>query len=188
MGVWRFCSAVVMACAVMVTPMAPTQLPTFDPVPVAAPHSLDARAQGVDDLNQLNEQVARLYAEGRYGQATELAERALALAERLHGPDSIEINNAVTELARLYRLQSRFPEAEVLYSRSVQIAEKAFDPRHPGIGIALNNLALLYLDWHRAARAEPLLLRALTIYSSIVGDEYTTLGVHCALGDRNLTR
>jgi tetratricopeptide (TPR) repeat protein len=164
MGVSRFCSAVVMASAAMVTPMAPTQVPTFDLVPVAAPHPLDARAQGVDDLNQLNEQVARLYAEGRYGQATELAERALALAEHLHGPDSIEINIAVTELARLYRLQARFREAELLYSRSVQIVEKALGPHHPGVGIALNNLALLYLDQGRPARAEPLLLQALTIW------------------------
>ena len=48
-------------------------------------------AQSSDDLEGLDRQIFQHYQAGRYAAAIPLAEQAVALAERLHGPDSIEI-------------------------------------------------------------------------------------------------
>src|SRR5215470_4151202 len=40
------------------------------------------RAQDADELSGLNKQVEQLYDDGKYSEATEIAKRALALAER----------------------------------------------------------------------------------------------------------
>ena len=48
--------------------------------------SLPAVAQGADELAALNAQVVKLYQAGKYAEATEIAKRSLALAEKQLGP------------------------------------------------------------------------------------------------------
>ena len=49
------------------------------------------RAQGADDLSALNTQVIQLHREGKHAEAVPVAQRALALAERLHGADHADV-------------------------------------------------------------------------------------------------
>jgi hypothetical protein len=46
----------------------------------------NARAQQSDDLDTLNQQAAQLYGGGKYAEASDIAKRALALAEHQFGP------------------------------------------------------------------------------------------------------
>jgi Flp pilus assembly protein TadD len=75
-----------------------------------------AFAQGLDEATALNQQVTQLYNQGRYSQATPLAQRALGLREKALGPDHPDVAQSLNNLALLYANQSRYADAELLYS------------------------------------------------------------------------
>jgi Tetratricopeptide repeat len=61
---------------------------------------MQARAQGTDDLDALNKQVVTLYSQGKYAEATEIAKRSLALAEKKLGPDHHTVGTSLTQPRR----------------------------------------------------------------------------------------
>ena len=126
---------------------------------LAVAAAMQARAQGADDLDALNKQVETLYSEGKYAEATAVAKRSLALAEKKFGPDHPSVGTSLNNLAELYGAQGRYAEAEKLHKRNLSISEKALGPDHPSVGIALNNLAGLYRAQGRYAEAEDALSR-----------------------------
>ena len=60
-----------------------------------------ATAQEMNDLAALNGQVVQLHRIRNYVEAIPLAQRALALAERLRGPDHPDVGTALNNLAAL---------------------------------------------------------------------------------------
>jgi Tetratricopeptide repeat len=73
--------------------------------------SIPANAQQRDDLNSLNQRVDQLYAVGTYAEATEIAQRALALAEDQFGPDHPTVVALLSKLGSLYFAQSDWTSA-----------------------------------------------------------------------------
>ena len=72
------------------------------------------KAQQSDDLASLNQQVVALYGAGKYAEATDVAKRSLAVAERQFGPEHPAVSTALNNLAMLYGQQGRHAEAEPL--------------------------------------------------------------------------
>jgi esterase/lipase superfamily enzyme/Tfp pilus assembly protein PilF len=134
------------------------------------------KAQSDEDLEALNQQVVELYRAGKYGEATPLAERYVALTKSRHGEEHAQHATALNNLAVLYRAQGRYAEAEPLYNRALAIYEKAHGREHPLVGTTLNNLAGLYQDQGRYAEAEPLYKRALAIDEKALGPEHPSVG------------
>jgi tetratricopeptide (TPR) repeat protein len=126
-----------------------------------------AWAQDSDDVAAINSKVAQLYKQGKYSEATEVAKRALALAEKALGPDHPDVGHSMNNLALLQKSQGRYAEAEPLYRRSLALWEKALGANHPDVGTSLNNLAMLYEDQGRYAEAEPLYRRSLGLRALI---------------------
>ena len=135
-----------------------------------------AKAQSGDDLKTLNQRLVRLYQAGKYAEATKIAKRALALAQRQFGPSHAEVAVALNNLAELYLAEGHYGEAEPLYKRALAIAEKALGPDHPHVGTCLDNLAELYRDEGRYAEAEPLYKRALAIAEKAFGPDHPDVG------------
>jgi hypothetical protein len=73
--------------------------------------SIPANAQHRDELNSLNQQVDQLYAVGTYAEATEIAQRALALAEDQFGPDHPTVVALLGKLGSLYFAQRDWTSA-----------------------------------------------------------------------------
>jgi tetratricopeptide (TPR) repeat protein len=144
---------------------------------IAAPGVAPAGAQSSDELTALNTQIADLNGAGKYGEAVPLAERALALAERLHGPQNPVVAAALNTLAGLYVAQGRAGEAEPLYERTIATLEAVRGPDHPDVAIALNNLAGLYRNQGRYADAERLYKRTLSIFEKARGADNVSTGV-----------
>ena len=138
--------------------------------------SMHARAQGTDDLDDLNGQVGALYGQGKYAEATSVAKLSLALAEKKFGPDHLDVGAALNNLAELYRRLGRYAVAEPLMRRALTIAETALGPDHPIVATAHNNLAALYDSQGRYAEAEPLMRRALAIVEKTLSADDPTLG------------
>ena len=85
----------------------------------------------------------------RYAEAEPLYKRALAVWEKLHGPEHQGVATTLGNLGMLYRDQRKYVEAEPLLKRSLAIREKALPPHHGELGISFNNLAILYFDQGR---------------------------------------
>jgi len=115
-----------------------------------------------------------LYAWGRaeYATAEPLHQRALAIYEKVLGPDHPSTATSLNNLALLYHNQGHYDEAEPLYQRALAIREKAMGPDHPDAATSLNNLAALYDSQGRYDQAEPLYRRALAIREKTLGPNH----------------
>jgi tetratricopeptide (TPR) repeat protein len=76
------------------------------------------------EIEALKQKVEKLEQAGKLAEATELAKRALALAEQQFGPDSQETGWIVHSLAMLYLKQGRNDESQHLLKRSMEIDQK----------------------------------------------------------------
>jgi CHAT domain-containing protein/tetratricopeptide (TPR) repeat protein len=124
------------------------------------------------DLSTLNSLVERLSQAGKYAEAIPVAQRALALTERLYGPDTSTVATSLDTLAALYRTQRRYTDAEPLLQRALAHFEKALGPDHPQVATTLQHLAALYNDQRRYTDAEPLLQRALASREKALGPDH----------------
>jgi CHAT domain-containing protein/Tfp pilus assembly protein PilF len=129
-----------------------------------------------DDLAALNSQAEALYQAGRFAEGIVISQRALALTERLRGPNHVDVGTAYNKLAVLYLQQGRYAEAEPLYKRALAIKEQAFGAEHTEVGTVLYGLAVLYVQQGRYGEAEPLYKRTLAIKERAVGPEHTEVG------------
>jgi tetratricopeptide (TPR) repeat protein/CHAT domain-containing protein len=134
-----------------------------------------AHSQKNDDFAALNAELVRLYGAGKYAEATEVAKRLLANREKSLGPTHPEVDTALSNLAKLYRLQGRYSEAEPLLRRSLSIREKTQGTSVTLISSALNDLAGVLRDQGRYSEAEPLLRRSLSIREKALGPEDTSV-------------
>jgi CHAT domain-containing protein/tetratricopeptide (TPR) repeat protein len=139
---------------------------------VLAAASVGAIAESADDIVALNKQVEQLYRQGKYKEAVNIAEKALALGERVLGREHSETLRSLNNLATLYDSQGRYPEAEPLLKRALEIRERVLGKEHPHTLISLNNLAHLYQAQGRYPEAEPLYKRALEIKERVLGKEH----------------
>jgi len=100
---------------------------------------------------------------GKAPEAEASYRRAIAIDERVLGPDHTEVASSLTVLGVLYGSVGRYSDAEATTLRSLSIWEKAFGPDHPNVGTELNNLGVLYRKEKRYPEAEQFLTRSLSI-------------------------
>ena len=140
--------------------------------------STPVRAQSNEDLEALSKQVEQLYHAGNYKEATAVANRALGLAEQLHGPDHPNVADALSDLALLYKAQSLYDLALPLWTRSLTIRENVLGVDHPDVATSLDDLARLYRSRAKFDPAEPLYQRALAIREKALGPDHLDVGNH----------
>jgi tetratricopeptide repeat protein len=117
--------------------------------------------QGDELLIDALMRVRKMAQAGKYTEATDVAKRALALAERNLGPADLLLVQSRTALASLYNRQGLYTEAALLMNGVLAIVEKASNDL--GVAQVLGTLAETYYGQGRTAEAEPLLERALAI-------------------------
>lgn len=82
------------------------------------------------EATRLNQQVDRLYQQGKYDEAIPLAKRALAIREKILGANHPDVATSLSNLAVLYDYQGKYRQAEPLQSRALAIKEKALGANH----------------------------------------------------------
>jgi tetratricopeptide (TPR) repeat protein len=123
-----------------------------------------ASAQRGDDVDVLAPmRVRELIEAGKYTEATDVAKRALAIAERKLGPGHLLPAQLRTALASVYNRQGFYTEAALLMNGVLAIVEKTPGRNDLGLAEVLGTLAETYYGQGRTAEAEPLLERALAI-------------------------
>jgi tetratricopeptide (TPR) repeat protein len=146
----------------------------------------------------LQEQVSKLVAAAKFGEAVKPAEELLALRQRAQGDGHWETVDAarlvktlhqaadlaagqraalveaqaLTAKARAFDGQSKHAEAEPLFRKALTIREKSLGPRHPDTAQSCNNLALNLQVQGRAREAEPLYRQAVAICEEALGPRH----------------
>lgn len=81
-------------------------------VPAPA-HSQPATAQeSLEEARSFNQEVVRLYEQGRYDAALPFAQRALAIQEKVLGPEHPNVAMSLNDLALLYRAKGDYARAD----------------------------------------------------------------------------
>ncbi len=91
----------------------------------------------------LNRAGVAFHDAGKYEQASEPLEEALAIRENYLGPEHPSVGTSLNNLALLYEAQGRYAEAEPLLERALRIMEKALGPNHPSTVTVRGNLEVL---------------------------------------------
>jgi tetratricopeptide (TPR) repeat protein len=107
-----------------------------------------------------------------YPAARPLYERALAIREKVLGPQHADTAGSLNELAGLLQDQGDLAGARPLFERALAISEKVDGPEHPSTARSLGNLALLLQQQGDLAGARPLYERALAICEKVRGREH----------------
>ncbi|NET59404.1 MAG: tetratricopeptide repeat protein, partial [Symploca sp. SIO2E6] len=127
------------------------------------------------EAEKLNQKAFQLYQEGKYSEAILLAEKALAIRQRILGQEHPDVATSLNNLAFLYYSQGRYEKAESLYQQALEILKRILGPEHPYVASSLNNLAALYNSQGKYEEAQPLYHQALEMLKRILGPEHPNI-------------
>jgi tetratricopeptide (TPR) repeat protein len=122
-------------------------------------HALEPKATWM--MNQL---AVWFNNRAEHTEAQPLYQRALAIREKVLGPEHPYVATSLNNLAELYRAQGRYAEAQPLYQRALAIREKVLGPEHPDVATCLENYAFLLRNMGRTEEAAPFESRAKVIH------------------------
>jgi CHAT domain-containing protein/tetratricopeptide (TPR) repeat protein len=126
--------------------------------------------------SQLNQQVLQLDQQGKYADATPLAQEAVRTAESSFGPEHPNVGLSLIELGRLLADQGKFADAEAAYRRALGIFEKAYGENNDKVALTLNNIGDLYNAEGRYPDAEKFFQQSLSIVEKALGPNNVTVG------------
>ncbi len=134
-------------------------------MPTADEHSLE-------EARRWSEESRNLRMNGKYDEALRLVERALAVREKILGPNHRDVADDLHALASLYDDTNDYAKAEPLNLRALAIREKTLGPNHPDVARTLDNLAWIYAVREDYAKAESFYRRALAIQEKALGKNH----------------
>ena len=107
-----------------------------------------------------------------YAPARSLNERALALREKVLGPEHLDTVSSLNNLGILLHAQGDLAQARSLLERALALREKGSPDEHALMSTALNNLAAVLRDQGDLAAARPLCERTLAVREKAFGPEH----------------
>jgi tetratricopeptide (TPR) repeat protein len=128
------------------------------------------------------------FVQGRYTEASEQQEAALARLEQTYGPDSLEAADVRLGLGSTRIAQHRVDDALKLTEQALETRRKALGPDHPDVARAQMNLTEVYWRQGNLARVEELSRTALAVFERALGpghrDVATALDMLAAVVER----
>jgi CHAT domain-containing protein/Tfp pilus assembly protein PilF len=116
------------------------------------------------DLATFLNNLGVMYTGTDYKKARPVLERALALREKLLGPNHADVGNTINNLAMLSWREGDLQKTEQSLLRALAIAERSHGPTHPQVGDVLNNVAFLYQAKGDIAQAVSFLTRTNDVF------------------------
>jgi Tfp pilus assembly protein PilF/predicted Ser/Thr protein kinase len=133
-----------------------------------------ARAAGMDDVlaDYLNNLGLVVHSEGKYEEARSYLEQALAIRERVLGPDHPSVAASLINLGNVAVEEAKYDDARGYYERALAIHEQALGPEHPHVAVSLNNLGGVAAKHGKLEEARAYFEQALAIYEKALGLEH----------------
>jgi tetratricopeptide (TPR) repeat protein len=120
----------------------------------------------------LNEAGLYLNNRGQLGEAGQALKRALAIAEKLYGPDHPEVAIRASNIGTILRAQGDLAGALQYTQRALAIDEKLYGPDHPNVAIRANNIGQILQAQGDLAGALQQTQRALAIDEKVYGPDH----------------
>jgi CHAT domain-containing protein/Tfp pilus assembly protein PilF len=127
----------------------------------------------LEESRRLFDEARGLRQKGRYNDALPVAQRALAIRERVLGADQPMIADSLNQIAVLLDDTHDYAHAEAPNLRALAIREKALGADHPAVARSLYNLAWLAKVKQDFAKSESLYRRVLDIQERALGAEHS---------------
>ncbi|MDM8547578.1 tetratricopeptide repeat protein [Candidatus Venteria ishoeyi] len=105
----------------------------------------------------------------QYKKAKSLAEKALAIQEKILGAEHHEIALSLNDLATILIALGEYDNAKYFLKRAIKIQEKQLPYGHSYLANSLNNLAGIYIKLNNYNKAKTLAERALRIQKEYAG-------------------
>jgi tetratricopeptide (TPR) repeat protein len=128
-------------------------------------------AEALAEAGRLNKEVVRLYQAGRAKEALPLAKRALAIREKVLGPEHPDTALSLNNLGGLLDAMGDQKGAKPYYERALAIREKVLGPDPPDTAGSFNNMGGLLQAMGDLKGAKPYWERALAITEKVLGPE-----------------
>ncbi|MBX3055397.1 MAG: tetratricopeptide repeat protein [Anaerolineae bacterium] len=122
-----------------------------------------------------NEAGSYLHDRAAYALAGDCYRRALAIDEKVYGPDHPDVARDLNNLGTLLQAEGDLAGARPYLERALAIREKALGSHHPDVTQSLNNLGMLLQDEGDLAGARPYLERALAIFEKVLGADHPNI-------------
>lgn len=118
--------------------------------------------------SHLSDYSAALYRAGRFEEARETGEEALALHRELYGPAHTLIATSLLNLGTVLAAEGRYDDGAALLQDCLRMRRQLLGDEHPHVALALSNLGNIYrgagrLDEAEAAHREALAIRRATL-------------------------
>jgi tetratricopeptide (TPR) repeat protein len=149
-----------------------TNLGEYDEARKVLERAMSLQSEGLELANTLAHLAAVESATHHGEKAIELLERALAIRERVAGPEHKIVAETLVNLGTEHFILGDLARAEPMFQRAKEIFEAAFGDAHPGVAAALNNLGDVALESGRYDDAAPLYERANAIWSASYGPNH----------------
>lgn len=133
------------------------------------PQQTSDQSAQLAEAEQLHDQGLKLYGEGKYDEAINLATRELAIREKWLKGDDLYVAESLQMLGMLYREKGEYARSEPLYQRALRIREKVLGQDDPRVATTLSHLGQLSRLKGDYAQAESQYQRALAIREKTLG-------------------
>ncbi|HSE36606.1 MAG TPA: tetratricopeptide repeat protein, partial [Blastocatellia bacterium] len=143
--------------------------------------------RSLQEARKLETNFDRAFSAGKYEDARQSAERALAICENVLGTEYPFVATLLYDLARYYDEKQDFARAISLTERALAIRAKIFGDEHPQTIDLSRSLAWLYYETNEVAKAERLAERAVELSQKTLGPEHHSVA-HCLMTLGNVTR
>ena len=111
-------------------------------------------------------------------------ERALALREKLYGPDHLMVALSLNNLAGVPLTLGKLEEARKLHERALAIRERVLGPISADVAVSLNAIASIDESEDKLDEAERGFRRAIKIWETVLGPDHPDVAVaHNNLGN-----
>ncbi len=115
---------------------------------------------------------ALLFAQGRYKEAAERQEAALARLEQTYGPDSLEATDVRLGLGSTRLAQHRPEDALKLLQQALETRRKSLGPDHPDVARAQLDVAYVHWRQRNHAQVDELSRTALAVFERALGPDH----------------
>jgi tetratricopeptide (TPR) repeat protein len=131
---------------------------------------------GAKTWEELRDEMEQFYAQGNVDKALELANQAIALAEKFPEQDS-RLARSLDRMGEMLHRSEKYGQAEMAWWRSLQIKLKVLGDNHPEVANTGNQLAGLHYLMGRFSEAENYSKKCQTIYENVYGAEHPNVAV-----------
>jgi serine/threonine-protein kinase len=135
---------------------------------VAVARAHDERIQAT----WVNAEGLLLWRTGKLAEAKATFERALALREKVFGPDHPDVANSLNNLGLVLHEMGDYEKAVATHERALALREKVLGEGHPDVAMSLNNLGIVRSETGAFAQATAVHERALAIREKTLGPDH----------------